>query len=86
MAKIITTITAIYDTETKEVEVYKDVVERIDPEHINGVAPTLMSLTPGKTYTDSVCAKCDTKIAVRIDDFRTGSNYCHACAMAKLGA
>ena len=85
MAKVITTITTIYDTETKDVKVYKDVVERFD-EDVNGVAPTLLRLMPGQRYTDTTCAKCDTKIAVRVENYSAGCNYCHACAMVKLGA
>jgi hypothetical protein len=87
MTKIVTVMTTIYDTKTKKIEKYQEIYERIDePEQdLNGVAPSLLKLTAGQTYTDTVCAKCDCKIAVRIGDYQAGSNYCQACAMAKIG-
>ena len=84
--KIITTITTVYDTTTKEVTEYRDVTERFGDTDFLGVAPSLLKLEPLTRYTDSTCAKCDTKIAVQIEQYKAGANYCHACAMAKLGA
>ncbi len=83
--KIVTTITTVYDTVTKEVIEYRDVTERFGDSDFLGVAPSLLKLEPGVRYTDTVCDKCDVKIAVRVDNY-PGVNYCHACAMAKLGA
>lgn len=86
MTKIITTVTTVYDTDTKQVTEYRDVVEQFGDTDFLGVAPSLLKLTPMTRYTDSVCAKCDVKIAVQQEHYNPGSNYCHACAMAKLGA
>lgn len=86
MAKIITTVTTVYDTVTKEVTEYRDVTEKVGEVDFLGVAPSLLKLQPGIRYTDSVCTKCDIKIAVRRDDYVANGNYCQACAMSKVGA
>lgn len=86
MAKIITTVTTVYDTVTKEVTEYRDVTEKFGDTDFLGVAPSLLKLQPGVRYTDTVCAKCDIKIAVRVTDYSAGENFCQACAMAKVGA
>lgn len=84
--KVITTITTIYDTETKEVTEHKVVTERVDYADLFGVAPSLLQLQPNIRYTDTVCAKCDIKIAVQVAEYSLDGNYCHPCAMAKVGA
>jgi hypothetical protein len=83
--KIITTITTVYDTVTKEVTEYREVMERPGGD-FRGVAPSLLDLQSGIRYTDTVCAKCDIKIAVRVNDYAPSANFCHSCAMAKVGA
>ena len=85
MAKVVTTITTIYDTETKEVTEYRITTEKTQNGDFFGVAPSLLQLEPFTRYTDSICAKCETKIAVQVEHYVAGSNYCHACAMSKLG-
>lgn len=86
MAKIITTVTTVYDTVTKEVTEYRDVTEKLGDTDFLGVAPSLLKLQSGTRYTDTVCAKCDIKIAVNVEYYLAGANYCQACAMAKVGA
>jgi hypothetical protein len=86
VAKIITTVTTVYDTVTKEVIEYRDVTEKVGEVDFLGVAPSLLKLQSGIRYTDSVCAKCELKIAVRVSDYSPGMNFCQACAMAKVGA
>jgi len=86
MTKIITTVTTVYDTATKEVTEYREVIEKFGDTDFLGVAPSLLQLQPGIRYTDSVCTKCDIKIAVRRVDYVANGNYCQACAMSKVGA
>lgn len=82
MTKIVTVITTIYDTNTKEVEVFKETFERFD----DGETTPKPKYVINVKYLETQCSKCLTEISVREDEYVALGNYCYSCAMAKLGA